>query len=71
MPAYIAYRALSMTGTSFTERDMPERMEYIGAMEAVNSTAVREEFVAEGNDPRTLVVFRANTIEHHALNPKE
>ena len=62
-PVYFVYAVDSMTGSSFVEDDIPERLRYVGACQAVNSDDAIDKLKAK----RPALVLRANTVMQGAL----
>ncbi len=63
-PAYAVYQVNSMTGTAFSENDIPDQLHFVGSCEAVNGDAARHQF-PDVIGP--VLVLRMNTVEQHAI----
>lgn len=44
MPEFLVYRVESMTGSAHTGKDVPERLGYLGTVEAEDSDAARDAY---------------------------
>lgn len=64
-PVYIVYSVTTMTGTAFTDGDVPAGLVYVGSCEAINGDHAREIIMGESEHP--VLVLRHNTIKAHAL----
>lgn len=65
-PVYLVYEIESMTGTAFTDFDVPDALHFVGSCQAVNGDAARNAFIEEVGT-RPLLVLRANTVQHFGL----